>query len=129
MKNLARAQWMKLVWNVPFNGLTIAEGGIDTQALLAMPGGEEQVRALMTEVLRGAAALGHQIPREFADRQVEMTRSMGQYRASSMIDYLEGRDVEVEAIWEEPLRRATAEGAELPHWESLLKRIRERLEQ
>lgn len=125
--DLAQAQWMKLVWNVPFNGLTIAEGGIDTQALLEMPGGEDEVRALMAEVRAGAKALGHDIPATFPDRQIEVTRPMGCYRPSSMIDYVAGRDVEIESIWEEPLRRAMAAGADLPRWEQLLERIRERL--
>jgi len=129
VEDLSLAQWMKLVWNVPFNGLTIAEGGIDTEALLAMPDGEEKVRGLMREVLAGAKALGREIPEDFMDQQVEVTRPMGKYRPSSMIDYVEGRDVEVEGIWEEPLRRAKAAGAELPQWEELLGRIRRRLEE
>ena len=125
--DLAHAQWVKLVWNVPFNGLTIVEGGIDTEALLAMPGGEDEVRALMAEVIEGAAVLGHEIPRPVIDQQVEVTRPMGPYRPSSMIDYVEGREVELEAIWEEPYRRAREAGAQLPAWKGLLERLRERL--
>ena len=45
-----------------------------------------------------------------------------------MIDYVEGRDVEVVPIWEEPLRRAREAGVEMLQTEVLLKRIRERLE-
>ena len=126
-EDLGKAQWVKLVWNVPFNGLCIAEGGIDTEALLAMPGGEERVRELMEEVRVGARALGYELPAKLVDDQVELTRPMGPYRPSSMIDYVEGREVEVEAIWAEPLRRAKEAGAELPAWEGLLERIRERI--
>jgi 2-dehydropantoate 2-reductase len=127
VEDLAQAQWKKLVWNVPFNGLAIAGGGVDTQALLAVPEGESEVRALMAEVQAGAKALGHTITEEFLDQQVELTRPMGCYRPSSMIDYVEGRDVEVESIWAEPLRRAKEAGAALPRWERLLGRIREKL--
>ena len=127
VEDLALAQWKKLVWNVPFNGLTIAEGGVDTRTLLEMPGGEDDVRALMEEVRTAAGALGHDIKERFLDQQIEATRPMGCYRPSSMIDYIDGRDVEVEAIWAEPLRRARAAGAELPRWEQLLERIRKRL--
>ena len=59
--------------------------------------------------------------------QDKSTREMGDYRPSSMIDYLEGRGVEVEAIWAEPLRRAQVAGARLPRWEGLLEAIRRRL--
>ena len=129
VQDLMHAQWVKLVWNVPFNGLCLAEGGITTEDLLSCPEGEQQVRSLMREVVAGAAALGRRIAPEILDEQIRSTREMGAYRPSSMIDYLQGRDVEVEAIWEEPLRRAEQAGAELPFWRSLLGRIRRRLEE
>ena len=121
--DLALAQWRKLVWNVPFNGLCIAEGGIDTAELLGREGGEGRVRDLMLEVIEGADALGHKIEVSFVDEMIRVTRPMGAYRPSSMIDFVEGRSVEIEQIWREPLRRAKAAGAELPAWEALLARI------
>jgi 2-dehydropantoate 2-reductase len=47
-----------------------------------------------------------------------------------MIDFLEGREVEFDAIWGEPLRRAQAAGVAgvaVPHLEKLAGRIRERI--
>jgi 2-dehydropantoate 2-reductase len=44
-----------------------------------------------------------------------------------MIDFVEGREVEVDAIWREPLRRARAAGVSTPHLEKLLARIEQRL--
>jgi ketopantoate reductase len=61
------------------------------------------------------------------DSNIERTRPMGPYRTSSMIDFVEGREVEVAPIWEEPLRRAKEAGVAMPHTENLLLRIRERL--
>ena len=49
---------------------------------------------------------------------------MGAYRPSSLIDWQEGREVEIDAIWGEPLRRALTTGVALPHWEHLLERIK-----
>jgi 2-dehydropantoate 2-reductase len=48
---------------------------------------------------------------------------MGGYRSSSQIDYEAGREVEVEAIWGEPLRQARAAGAETPRLEVLYANI------
>lgn len=124
VENLGQAQWVKLVWNVPFNGLCITEGGIDTKELLRREGGAEGVRELMGEVLAGAAALGFEVPESVAEEQLTRTYPMGPYRPSSMIDFVEGREVEVESIWAEPLRRAEAAGAELPAWRRLLEGIR-----
>lgn len=127
VEDLMHAQWVKLVWNVPFNGLCIAEGGVTTADLLSQPDGEGEVRALMEEVIAGAAAIGKVITSALIEHQIRSTREMGDYRPSSMIDYLEGRGVEVEAIWAEPLRRAQVAGARLPRWEGLLEAIRRRL--
>jgi 2-dehydropantoate 2-reductase len=94
---------------------------------LATPGLEAEVRALMAEVIAAAAALGFVLDPQLIDRQVALTRGMAAYRPSSMIDYLEGREVETEAIWAEPIRRAKAAGVEVPRMEALLERINARL--
>jgi 2-dehydropantoate 2-reductase len=125
--DLALLRWRKLVWNVPFNGLAVAAGGLTTDLILADPELEEEVRLLMREVLAAAAKLGHHIPDEFVESQIAATRPMGAYRPSSLIDYLEGSEVEVEAIWGEPLRRAKEAGAEVPHLEALYERILRRI--
>jgi 2-dehydropantoate 2-reductase len=41
-----------------------------------------------------------------------------------MIDFVEGREVETEAIWGEPLRRALAAGADMPRLAMLYALIR-----
>ena len=125
--SLAEAQWKKLVWNIPFNGLAIAEGGVTTEDLLKTPGIEDEIRALMAEVIAAARAQGLVLEDSLIDFNVERTRPMGPYRPSSMIDYVEGREVEYEAIWGEPLRRAQAAGVKVPHMERLAARILERI--
>jgi len=120
---LERAQWQKLVWNIPFNGLTISEGGVDVAVLFTIEGMEQRIRLIMREVLAISAALGHEIADRVIDRQIEKTKAMGNYRPSSMIDYVAGREVEVDAIWFEPMRRARELGVSVPEIESLLKEI------
>ena len=125
--NLAKAQWDKLVWNIPFNGLSVAEGGVTTDRLLATPQGEAKLRALMGEVVATAQALGLDLSEDLIDFHIERTRPMGPYRTSSMIDFVEGREVEVGPIWDEPLRRARAAGVAMPLTEQLLQRIHQQL--
>ena len=117
--DLAEARWHKLVWNIPFNGLAIAAGGIATDRLCAVPRLAEEVRALMHEVQSAASRLGFVIPDKFLRQQFDVTPPMGAYRPSSLVDFLAGREVEVEAIWGEPLRRAQAAGAHVPRLEKL----------
>lgn len=129
VQNLEKAQWMKLVWNVSFNGMAIAEGGVDTSVLLARPGVEARIRRIMVEVQLVAAALGHDIPDGFLESQIEATRTMGGYRPSSMIDFVNGHEVEVDAIWALPVSKARSLGVDVPEIERLLSEIELRLEQ
>lgn len=125
VENLEKSQWEKLVWNIPFNGLSVAEGGVTTDVLLASKETENELRGLMAEVIAAARALGLALSDELIDSNIERTRPMGPYRTSSMIDFVAGREVEVAPIWEEPLRRGTAAGVAMPHTAALLRRIRE----
>lgn len=125
--NLEKAQWEKLVWNVPFNGLSVAEGGVTTDVLLSSPETENRIRALMVEVIAAARALGLPLEDSLIDFNIDRTRPMGPYRTSSMIDFTEGREVEVGPIWEEPLRRAKTAGVPMQCLEQLLEDIRERM--
>lgn len=125
--NLEQAQWEKLIWNIPFNGLSVSEGGVTTDVLLGNPETEGEMRALMTEVIAAARALGLDLSDELIDFNIERTRPMGPYKTSSMIDFIEGREIEVGPIWREPLRRARAAGVAMSHLEKLLLRIEGRL--
>lgn len=124
--SLDLALWRKLVWNIPFNGLTIAAGGVTTDVVLARPELRARAKLLMGEVRAGAAALGHEIPAAFLDRQIEATYPMGAYKPSSLVDFLAGRAVEVEAIWGEPARRARAAGVAVPALEALYAELKEK---
>lgn len=126
-ESLQRAQWEKLVWNIPFNGLAVARGGLTTDRLLADAEGEAEIRRLMAEVIAAGRALGHDLADGLIDWNVERTKPMGAYRPSTMIDYLEGREVELEPIWEEPLRQARAVGVAMPATEALLERMKRRV--
>lgn len=122
--NLAEARWRKLVWNVPFNGLAIAAGGITTDRILADAGLAREVRGLMEEIAGAARRFGYEISPEFIQSQIEITPPMGAYKPSSLVDFLAGREVEVEAIWGEPLRRAQAAGCAMPRLAELYARLR-----
>jgi 2-dehydropantoate 2-reductase len=125
--SLIAARWKKLVWNVPFNGLSIAAGGKDTAAILADPTLERRVRDLMREIIETAGRLGHAIPLSLIDEMIERTRTMSAYKPSSLIDFLEGREVELDAIWGEPMRRAAEAGIEMPQVKRLYQELKERI--
>ena len=117
--NLASVRWHKLVWNVPFNGLAVAAGGITTADILSSPALAVEVWALMREVQAIAAAHGVAISDDYVVEQVERTRPMGPYKPSTLLDFLAGKPLEVEPIWGEPLRRAGVKGVAAPRLEAL----------
>jgi 2-dehydropantoate 2-reductase len=124
--NLLEARWRKLVWNIPFNGLSITEGGISTDRICADPRLADEALALMREVQSAASRFGFGISDAFLRKQFDVTPPMGPYQPSSLVDYLAGREVEVESIWGEPLRRARAAGVEMPRLADLYARLLER---
>jgi 2-dehydropantoate 2-reductase len=123
--SLLTARWKKLVWNIPFNGLSIAAGGKDTAAILADPVLEQRVRDLMREIIETAGRLGHAIPLSLIDDMIERTRTMSAYKPSSLIDFLAGSEVELEAIWGEPVRQSQAAGIKMPEVEGLYQELKQ----
>lgn len=133
--NLARTHWEKLVWNIPFNGLGVAgTAGHDafiipsrhlslvtrhasvltTDLLLGEPRWEKLVRELMLEVIAAANALGFEIPQSLAEENINRTRVMGAYKASTLIDFERGQSLELESMFLEPLRQAQTAGVPVP---------------
>jgi 2-dehydropantoate 2-reductase len=113
-QSLDSVLWKKLCWNIPFNGLAIAAGGITTDKIMADDLLRDRAIKLMKEVQAAAEACGVPFKDEHIDRQLKVTTGMGAYRPSSLIDYLEGREVEVVGLWGEPLRRGLAAGVSMP---------------
>ena len=123
-ESLIEQRWKKLVWNIPFNGISISEGGVDTSVILKDKSLLFLVEALMREVIQVANKLGYNLSNSLIDHNIKETKSMGPYRPSSMIDFMEGRPVEVEAIWGNPVRVGRSVGVEIPRMEALYDSIK-----
>jgi len=124
-ENLSLERWRKLVWNIPFNGLAVTAGGLDTCAILADEQLRAQALALMDEVIAAANKCGYPLPTAEALEQMKRTERLGAYKPSTLIDFQARRPLELEAIWGEPLRQATAAGSQMPALERLYERLKE----
>ena len=130
--DLAEARWRKLVWNIPFNGVTLlataqqSSGAppVSTADILANEPLAYLTRRLMDEVINAARKLGHIVPSDFGENQFKRTAEMGSYVPSTLLDYLAGRPLEIEAIWGEPYRQAFNAGAEVGRLETCLHLLR-----
>ena len=122
-EDLVLARWQKLVWNVPYNGLSVVLDA-ETDAIMGDPTHRAHVRQLMEEVLAGAKACGREIEPGFVDHMLKTTDRMTPYRTSMKIDCDLGRSMEIEAIFGNPLRAAESGGASLPLMRELYEQLK-----
>jgi 2-dehydropantoate 2-reductase len=108
--DLVAARWQKLMWNMPYNGLSVVlDAGTDQ--LQADPSSRALVTRLMREVEAASVAIGHPTGDGFVDQMLEYTDRMTPYAPSMKLDHEAGRPMELAAIYDEPLRVAAAAGA------------------
>lgn len=120
---LLLARWQKLVWNIPYNGLSVVLDAM-TDELMADVYARSLVEQLMREIVDGAAKFNCHIPDSFIKQMLDHTANMKPYRTSMKIDYDERRPLEVEAIFGNPLRLAQAAGANLPQIATLYQQLK-----
>jgi len=116
VSDLRRARWEKLVWNIPFNGLSALLEKDVTDILNHLPS-KDLVRNLMLEVISGANAQELEEPIDglsFSQQLISFTENMDHYQPSMMIDRAEGRPLELEAIYAIPLQQAETVGVSMP---------------
>ena len=118
--DLKRTRWEKLVWNIPFNGLSaLLQQPVDR---LVAPGPcRHLARELMLEVIAAANAqvLTQPISESYAVKMLEYTDTMGAYKPSMQIDREEGRQLEIAAILGAPLEFGRKKGIVMPRVEML----------
>jgi 2-dehydropantoate 2-reductase len=128
-EDLFLARWKKLMWNIPFNGLSVVLNAT-TDTMMADEHTCALAEQLMQEVLAGAVAcIGAAQPErciapDFIRTLLDYTKKMQPYRTSMKLDYDDRRPLEVEAIFGTPLRLAKQAGASLPRIQMLYQQLK-----
>lgn len=122
-QDLLQSRWTKLVWNIPFNSLSVIFGAT-TEQMMADPYARQLAQDLMAEVVMGAAACGRRLPETLIEEMLERTAKMAPYNTSMRLDYQRRRPLEVEAIVGTPLRTAQAQGSELVRIEMIYRQLK-----
>lgn len=112
-EDLLRARWQKLVWNVPFNGLSVLLDA-RTDALMADPSAVALVSGLMAEVVAAAAGDDRELPPDAIEGMLAMTRVMKPYAPSMKLDYDNRREIEIDAMYTAAIARARRAGVAMP---------------
>lgn len=123
MADLQQARWQKLVWNVPYNGLSVLLGA-GTTRLMANADSRALILELMREVVQGAAACGQVLPEGYPEKLLATTERMPDYLPSMYHDFQHKRPLELQAIYAAPLAAAAAAGCELPKMRMLHQALR-----
>ncbi len=108
------ARWKKAVWNMPFNGMTVALN-TQTDLLLKHPSTRQLIKQQMMEVIGAAQHLGvKNIDEAFADLMIRMTDEMTPYSPSMKLDFDFHRPMEIDYLYTQPIRIAREAGYDTP---------------
>ncbi len=108
------ARWRKAVWNMPFNGMTVALN-TSTDKLLKNPSTRQLIYGQMMEVIGAANAIGiSALDSTFADKMMKMTDEMVPYSPSMKLDFDFHRPMEIYYLYTRPIEEAKKVGFEMP---------------
>ena len=113
------ARWKKAVWNMPFNGMTVALH-TQTDLLLKNKATRQLIREQMMEVVRTAQHLGvKNLDESFVAKMIETTDAMTPYSPSMRLDYDFHRRMEIYYLYTRPLEIAREADCSMPKLEML----------
>ena len=118
------ARWKKAVWNMPFNGMTVALH-TQTDQLLKNKSTRQLIREQMMEVVNAAQHMGvKNLDAAFVDKMIETTDAMIPYSPSMRLDYNFHRPMEIYYLYTRPLQIAREAGCPMPKLEMLEAELR-----
>ena len=118
------ARWKKAVWNMPFNGMTVALN-TRTDLLLKNPATRQLIRDLMIEVVGASRALGVSgVDEAFVEKMIQMTDEMTPYSPSMKLDFDFHRPMEIYYLYTRPIEIARAAGFRMAKLEMLEAELR-----
>ena len=118
------ARWKKAVWNMPFNGMTVALN-TQTDLLLKNPSTRQLIREQMMEVVDASRALGVKgVDEAFVEKMIQMTDEMTPYSPSMKLDFDFHRPMEIHYLYTRPIEIAREAGFRMHKLEMLEAELR-----
>ncbi len=116
-------RWRKLVWNMPFNGLSVALDAT-TKDIMSNPESRKLAYDIMLEVVKAAQANGAKLTTAYADEMMTATDGMVPYKPSMYVDYARKKPMEIKYIYTEVINSAKSKGVDTPNIEALEKKLK-----
>lgn len=120
--DLSLARWRKLMWNIPFNGLSVMLNS-STDAIMRHAHSRALAKSIIEEVRSTAVACGHDIEQDFVLYMMDHTDEMVPYDSSMRLDFLAGRPIEVEVIYGNAIRAAERKGIDAPIMRAMYRQL------
>ncbi|MFP4297637.1 MAG: putative 2-dehydropantoate 2-reductase [Spirulinaceae cyanobacterium] len=122
--DLMYSRWQKLVWNIPYNSLSVILDATTTE-IMNNTASRQLVTEIMQEVLLGATATNRVIPDSYISEMLSHTENIETpYLTSMKLDYNARRPLEIEAILHNPLKIAQTADIELPKIQTLYSQLK-----
>ncbi|MDV5167395.1 putative 2-dehydropantoate 2-reductase [Photobacterium rosenbergii] len=116
------ARWKKLLWNVPFNGLSSVLD-TDTAQMMSCPEMAQLAKAIMLEVRQAAQATGSELELSLIDTMLTNTAKMKPYLTSMLLDKRNNREMELQYMYKNVLDIAAEKGVAMPKTEALYQQL------
>ncbi len=129
--NCVRARWSKALWNLPFNGISVAMNGITVDKIVQDAGLRKLAYRVMDETLQAAnkdlKVRGYSEEEYLGETEraamMALSDAMGPYKTSTMLDLTNSRPMEVKYVFRKFVDRAEQLGEPVPTLETLVTQI------
>lgn len=125
---LQMVRWHKIAINASMNPSAVLSGGSTTHAMSTDPELYLHLKGVMDEVLSTAPkVLGTPLPKEFATSEAILRstqKNTSGSKPSMLLDWEQGKRMELEVILGNPIRIAREKGLEMPRLQSLYALLR-----
>ena len=118
-RDIVRARWFKLLWNIPYNGISVVGGRVGTKRMVEDPELAELAERLMKEIQAVAASEGRILTDREIQDNIDYTRNFPDYKTSMLLDFEARRPLECQAIVGNALAAARKNGVPAPTLQAL----------
>ena len=126
---IIRKRWEKLLWNVPFNSISVLAGNRNTKEIMSDVLLVDLAEKMMWEVVKVSESCGVGLDHELVEWNLEYTRNFPPYKSSMLLDYENGRKMESDAILGNVLKLAKQNSVVTPHIETVFALLNSRNKQ
>lgn len=114
-ESIEKKRWEKLLWNIPFNSMSVIGNSATTEDMITIKETESLAVNIMEEVMAVAKSSGNELPYDLVEKNIELTRNMKPYKTSMLLDYENGRQLEIDAILGNVIGIAAEVNVDVPH--------------